>query len=186
MSVTIPTITLAGAVANLTRATVAGTAGTGVTAVEQQSGQQQVTKLTLSAFTIAAIAAGAAEAIGKLIYTLPAGAILVRAAYIDVGLEGTDALIDADTPDIGVGTLIGTGAVATLDLVDAAAEDILSGQLAANCTGTHTDKGVTDQGLVIKAGDSHAVHLNVADTWAGADAGLIANGTIVLEWINLS
>lgn len=186
MSVTIPTITLAGAVANLTRATVDGTAESGVTAVEEQSGQQQVTKLTFTDLAVAAIAAAAAEAVGKLLYTLPAGAILVRAAYMDAGLEGTDALIDADTPDIGLGTLIGSGAVATLDLVGAAAENVLTGQLAANCTGTRTVKGVTDQGLTIAPGDSHAVYLNVADTWAGADAGLKATGTIILEWVNLS
>ncbi len=185
MSVTIPTITLAGAVANLTRATVAGTKNTGVTAVESQSGQQMVTKLTFSDLAISAIAGAAAEAVGKLLYSLPAGAILLRAAYMDVGLEGTDALIDDDTPEIGLGSVIASGEVATLDGT-ATFEDTLTGQVAANCTGTRTVQGVTDQGRVVKPGDSHGVYLNVADTWAGADAGLKASGTVILEWLNIS
>ena len=65
-------------------------------------------------------------------------------------------------------------------------EDILTGQPAANCTGTRTVKGVTDQALMVKAGDSHGIYLNVADGWAGADAGLKATGTIILEWVALS
>ena len=185
MSVTIPTISIGGAVCDLTRATVAGTAGSGVSAVENRSGQQCVTTLTFDALTVDAIGGAANEAVGKLLYTLPAGATLIRAAFMDVALANTDTTIDADTPEIGLGSVIGTGAVAVLSGTPAF-EDILTGQVAGDTTGTYTEKAVNDQTLMIADTGAHTIHLNVADDWAGADAGLLATGTVILEWLNLS
>jgi hypothetical protein len=105
---------------------------------------------------------------------------------MDVGLTNTDSTIDADTPDVGLGTLKGDGANATLDAVGAAAENILTGQTAADVTGTKTTKGVSDQALVINPADARTIYLNIADTWAGADTMVKATGTIVIEWVNLS
>lgn len=186
MAVTVPVITLAGAVANLTRATDAGTANTSVTAVESVSGQQRVTTLTFSALAVAAVAAAADEAIGKLLYTLPAGAHLIRAAYMNVALSDTADLIDADTPEVGLGTLIGSGANATLGAVGAGAENIIEGQVAADVNGSYTEKGETGRTLMIQADESHAINFNIADGWAGADAGVKVTGTVILEWVALS
>ena len=184
-SVSIPTITLAGGVANMTRSTSNGTAGTSVTASESVAGQQHVTTLTFSSLTVDAIAGAAAEAVGVLLYTLPSGATLVRASYMSVALSNTDTTIDADTPDVGIGTVIATGAVATLDGT-ATFENILTGQTAADCTGTATVQGVTNQALVIATGGAHTVYLNVADTWAGSETALKATGTVTLEWVSIS
>jgi len=186
MSVTIPTITLSGQVASMARATIDGTPNTGVTATESKSGQQHVTKLTLSALVVSAIAAAGAEAVGKLLYTFPAGAVLLRAAHLDLELTNTDGDIDADTPDIGLGTTIASGANATLEAVGTGAENVLTGQTTDDCDGTATVKGVTDQALTIQANDDHTVYLNVADTWADDDTGLKATGTVTLEWVDLS
>jgi hypothetical protein len=184
-SVSIPTITLAGGVANMTRSTGDGTANTSVTASESKAGQQHVTTLTFTDLAISAIAGAADEAVGKLLYTLPAGATLVRAAYMEVSLSSTGATIDADTPDVGIGTTIASGAVAVLGGT-AAFENIITGQTLANTTGTASAVGVTNAPLVITTTGSHLVYLNVADGWAGSDAGLKATGTVILEWVNIS
>jgi hypothetical protein len=34
--------------------------------------------------------------------------------------------------------------------------------------------------------DAKTIYLNIADTWAGADANVLATGTVILEWVNLS
>jgi hypothetical protein len=186
MSITIPTISLAGAVASVTLDAGPGVANSGVTATESNSGGHRVTKLTFTNLSIGAVAGAADQALGKLLYTLPAGAAIVRAAHMEVALTSTEALIDADTPDVGLGTLLASGAQALLSGVGAAAENILTGQTFPNTTGTQVAKGVNDQMLDIKPTDSHAIHLNVADGWAGADSALKASGTVLLEWVHLS
>jgi len=160
-----------------------GTAGTGVTIREYGEGRNHLTKLTFSGITVDAVAGAASEAIGVLLYTLPAGVIKVKSAYMSIGLTNTDTTIDADTPDMGLGTVIGTGAVATLDGT-ATFEDILTGQTVNNCTGTAEVKTVHAE-LTIETGAAHTVHLNVADGWAGSETALVATGTVVIEWVLL-
>jgi len=185
MSATFPAITLDGQVGTLTVPAAAGTSEAGVTETESITGQNRVTKLVFTNLAVSAIAGAAAEAVGVLLYTLSAGAYLVRAAHMNVGLTNTSSTIDADTPDVGLGTVIATGAVSTLDGT-ATFEDILTGQTAADCTGTKTSKGVSGQTLMIGVNDARTLHLNVADTWAGSDAGLKATGTVIIEWVAIS
>ena len=105
---------------------------------------------------------------------------------MNIGLTNTDGNVDADTPDVGIGTVIATGAVATLDGT-ATFENLLTGQTFTNCTGTKTKVGVIDQTLFIGENDAHTIHLNAADTWAGAETtGLAATGTILIEYVVLS
>jgi hypothetical protein len=184
--VSIPVITLGGAVANLTRAVDEGTEETGVTATESVSGLQRATKLTFSALNVEAIAGAANEAIGVLLYTLPAGAFLVRASYMNVALSNTDSTIAADTPEMGLGTTQGDGANATLGDVGAGAENIIEGQVASDVNGTYLTKGETERTLMIQADEDHGIYLNLADAWAGADTMVKATGTVILEWAALS
>ena len=104
---------------NLTTLNV-GTAGTNVTAVEYGNGQSHITELTLAsvAYTIGDTAT---LAIGAIIYTLPAGVCVVNSAAMSMGLTLTTGTPTTDTPDGGIGTLIGSGANATLSAVGAAA-----------------------------------------------------------------
>lgn len=161
-----------------------GTAGSGVTAVEYGSGFRHRTVLTL-ATTLPAIAGGANLGVGKLIYTLPAGAILIHGAKMSVAITQTQAHINADTPDVGVGTVIASGAVATLDGT-AAFENIITGQTAANCTGTPSVVALQPTAgadLFIAAASAHTIHLNVADGWAASgDAAALLTGTVAIEW----
>jgi len=159
----------------------AGTVGTNVTAVEYGNGMQHTSVLTLASVDVGAISGAVDEAEGALIYTLPGGAIIVKAAYMTVGLTNTDTTVDADTPDMGLGTSIGTGVQALLSGV-AGSEDILTGQTVNNVTGTAEVKTIANQILVIETGGAHTVHLNIADGWAGSETMVVADGTVVLEW----
>ena len=177
MTITVGThMTITGDVRTLSNN---GTTGTGVTAVEHGTSRLHLTVLTLTNVDLGNVSIGA-DSTGALIYTLPAGAIVVKNSYMSIGLTNTDTLINADTPFVGLGTVIASTGVSDLT-TPSTYQNILTGQTAANVTGTATVKTTIPQ-LIIESGDAHTVHLNVADTWAGADTSVKANGTIVLEW----
>lgn len=124
--------------------------------------------------------AGAANlAFGKQLYTFPSGKIAVVSAVIDVKLQG-GGVVDADTPDVGLGSVVASGAVALLSGT-ATFENILTGQTATNCSGTAI-KAVRQEGY--GATTASSVYLNVADGWAGADT-LTLSGTVILQWVYL-
>ena len=165
----------------------AGTPGSGVTALEYGDGYTHTTVLTINS-TLPAIAGGAALGIGKLIYTLPAGAVIVNSSYFSVGITQTGGNINADTPTVGLGTTVASGAVSVLSGT-AAFQNISTGKAAANCTGTQTVQTAlatsSPFALVIPAsgGANHTVYFNVAATWtAGGDAAALLTGTVVLNW----
>jgi hypothetical protein len=163
----------------------AGTAGTGVTAVEYGTARSHVTVLTVSS-TLGAIAGGANLALGKLVYTLPAGAQIVKAAYMSMALDEVDGNITADTPDVGLGSVIASGAVALLGGT-ATFEDMITGQTAADCNGTATVKTIAGQIFVTEAAGAKTVHFNVADGWAaGGETACPIAGTIVIEWVAMA
>lgn len=161
-----------------------GTPGSGVTAVEYGHKYDHWTELTVSS-TLPAIAGGANLSVGKLVYTLPAGECIVKGAYMSMALTAVDTNIDTDTPDVGLGTVIGSGAVAVLGGT-ATFENIITGQTAANCTGTATVAALeptAGAGLVIAAAAAHTIHFNVAALWsASGEAACPISGTIVLNW----
>lgn len=100
---------------------------------------------------------------------------------MNVALNAADGNIDADTPDVGLGTTIASGAVAVLGGT-AAFENILTGQTAADCNGTAT-KAVVGTILATGASDSKAIYLNVADGWAASgETACPVTGTVVIEW----
>lgn len=161
-----------------------GVAPAGVTAQEFGNGYDQVTVLAIST-TLPSIAGGANLGVGKLIYTLPAGSEAIEVTYMSVAITQTAGHINANTPDVGLGSVIASGAVAVLDGTGTF-EDILTGQTAANCTGTPTVKTAIPTGgtdLVTEAAGSKAVYLNAAANWAASgDAAAILTGTVVLHW----
>lgn len=167
---------------SVTSESAVGTVGTNVTAVHYGDGRNYTSVLTLSAVSFS-VAAAANEAIGNLIYTFPAGAHLLEATYMSVALQG-GGTVDADTPDIGIGTTEATGAVALLGGT-AAFEDIVDGQTAADCGGTATVAMLNPDDTLSVAGDDKTVYLNIADGWAGADT-VTASGTVVIKWTIMS
>lgn len=172
------------AVAQLTSLNV-GTVPAGVIAIEHGDGFNHTTILTLAGLA-AVIGDNASLALGELIYTPPAGALLINSAYMSIAITAADTVNDADTPEVGLGTVIGSGANATLGAVGATSENIMLGQVAANISGTATVKTVEPTAgapLVIEVGDAHAVFLNYADGWANVTTTAVTiSGTVVLNW----
>lgn len=167
-----------------------GTAATGVTAVEYGDGYNHVTVLTLDEVSLGTSADDAAKGTGGLLYTLPAGAILVDGARADVAVTASDAAHAAQTDvEFGLGTTVASGSVSVLGGT-AAFENILIGDGAlTDVDGTATEKvGMnTSGGLFIGTGGNHTVYFNVAATWVDGDAAsdLTASGEVVLVWKRL-
>jgi hypothetical protein len=157
-----------------------GTPVAGVTAAEYGTSRDHTTKLTFTDLSIGSSTGATNLAIGKKVYDFPAGAIVVRDAYMSVGLTGGGATCDADTPDGGIGTVIGSGVVDVLGGTGTF-EDMLTGQTFNNLTGTAEVKTISNQVLTIEAASAHTVHFNLADGWAGACA-ITGTGTITLQW----
>jgi hypothetical protein len=169
-----------------------GAVSAGVAAVEVGDGKHHVTTLTLTNKDLGAVAGAGNHAVGALIYTFPAGVHLHSVTYMSVGLT-TAVACAADTPVVGIGSVIATGAQATLLAVGATCEDYIVGTGAANCTGTATVVGPVGAvagihtGISLSAaGGVKALHLNAADGWAGASATVLASGTVVLVWDTLA
>ena len=161
-----------------------GSAGTGFTAVEGGSGRRHETVLTVST-TLGAIAGGANLALGKLAYTFPAGAKIIRSGRMSIALTQSQGNITADTPDVGLGMVVASGANALLSAT-ATFENVLTGQTAANCNGTATVRTFVAD-FVIETGDAHTLYLNVADGWAASgDAATAVTGTITVLWEDLA
>jgi len=157
-----------------------GTAATGVVAVETGWQNNHVTTLTLSSLGLT-IGDSSTLADGVLIYTFPAGVIVVDAAYMSVAVTLTTGTPTTDAPDVGLGTVIGVGAVSDLD-TPSTFEDIMTGRAAADVGGTAT-VGTVQTTKVIEVGDAHTVHFNIADIWTNVtDSAATASGTVVLKW----
>ncbi len=162
-----------------------GTAATGVTAVEYGDAKNHHTVLTVST-TLGSIAGGADLGLGKLMYTLPAGGCQIKSAYMSMALTADDGNIDADTPDVGIGTVVASGAVSVLSGTGTF-ENIITGQTATDCSGTATVKGTSPTAgvnLEIASAGAHTIYFNVADGWAASgETACPISGTIEIEWV---
>lgn len=160
-----------------------GAVNTGVTAVEYGDGRTHTTVLTVSQTDALTTGDNGNLCCGYLLYTLPAGAIIVERAYMSMAITHGDAAAQADTPDVGLGTTLGSAVQATLDADDAACENILTGQTADDCNGTAEVKTVADQELVIESGGDHTVYFNAGAAWSDVtDTTADIAGTVVLVW----
>jgi hypothetical protein len=167
-----------------------GTAGTGLTATEEQKGFMHRTTLRITtAFTLSP-AGAAAEALGHKLYTFPTTKkCLIDKVYLYINVSGSTA----DTPELGVGTITGSGANATLGAVDAKAENCLGGVATSalnTAGGVNIERGEVAASIVDQL--SGEVYLNIADTWAGAQTVTFAketasvNGKIVILWYEMN
>ena len=172
-----------GDFASTPAATVVPATGT-VVAKETGDDSHHITTIDIADLTILATT-NASVGGGKLIYTFPAGKIVVKRATISIGVIGTAALNAADTPEIGIGTVVATGAIATLGAGGATMENIFEGTAMADCNNT-AYQGSQDRILAITEAGVHDVYLNLADGWAGIDAGMKATGRVILEWAYMS
>ncbi len=167
-----------------TTTTNIGTPGTGVTAVEHGNGANHVTILTLTgvAYTVGDLTA---LGVGALIYTFPAGVVVVDDATVSIGLTLTTGTPTSDIPELGLGSVIAVGAITDLG-TPATFEDIMTGVAIADVAGT-AFVNTEQKTLVIEAAEDHTVHLNFADDWQDlTDSDATAAGTVTLKWAFLS
>lgn len=163
-----------------------GTVTTAATteAEEHGDGLEHVTKLTLTDFDIGDVGDGAALAIGAKFYTFPAGGIFIENVSLDgtITCEGTG--YSADTPEVGIGTLIGSGVNATLGDVGATAENVWGPEVAGALDDTAIgDIKASNLYVAASGGLAHDLFLNAADTWADGTAGaLLFTGVITIRW----
>jgi hypothetical protein len=159
-----------------------GTPETGVTAEEYGDGYLHTTKLTLAMTDAFTVADNAALACGAKLYTFPTGIIVVHAAALEVGVTLAEDTTQA-AAELGLGTVVGSGANATLGAVGATCENILGPVTPSACDGTLSKIGKAS-GLYL-ADAANAVFLNLAATWAdtaGTDLTGDAAGNIHLVW----
>jgi len=166
-----------------------GTVGaTTVAATEYGDGMHHVTVLTLTDFVVGAPGAGANKAFGAKVYSFPAGVHAHQITRFNLGL--TQGGVTTDTPDVGIGSVVGTGAVAVLGGT-ATFEDYVTGQTwgvaldgtLQACAPLGATAGINTGISLNDTSDVKDVFLNVADGWnAGVTGNLTANGTIVLIW----
>lgn len=159
------------------------TSGT-LTVVDNGVEGNHITEATFSGLPLVTPAGNAALAGGHLLFTLPSGNLVIKSCVMNVNLtEASGDVNAAITPDLGVGTTKGTGASATLNLVDSGAgENILTGQTASALNSTTRTLTSLNTILARLTAAAHTVHLNAAATWTNAGAAVVADGKIVIEW----
>ena len=163
----------------------AATPATGTLTVEE-TGVDSAMVTTIDIADLALIVTtNASKADGKLLYTLPAGNVIIKRVTFALGITGTAALNAADTPDVGFGTTVASGVAAVISGTGAF-ENILTGQTwSAACAGVVQQGSVATTLAIATAGD-HTIYLNLAAAWTGVDAGMKATGRIIIEWAFMS
>jgi hypothetical protein len=171
-----------------------GTVTTSATTVASESGNDisHLTKLTMTNFSLGNLADNASLGIGNKFYTLPAGAYVVEGVTVEGGFTST-ASVTAQTPEVAVGSVIASGAIANTtttmeDYVDGGAAGLVGGDtVAPNLAGGQFYKGnLFTTPVLVKAsgGKSHDLFLNAACAWADvtAAAPVLFTGVITLKW----
>ena len=158
-----------------------------VVATEYGDGMHHITLLTLTDHIVGAPGAGANLAIGSEVYAFPAGVHAHQISRFNLGL--TAGTIATDTPDMGLGSVVGAGAIAVLN--GTTMEDYITGQTWAvaldgtlqACAPVGARAGINTGISLNDTGDVKEVFLNAADGWHATITGnLTATGTIVLIW----
>lgn len=120
---------------------------------------------------------------GLALGTLPKCRLFIHAVQLDLAYvtDGTSST----APDIGVGTVIGTGSEAALGTIGATTEDCLNGT-----TGTTLDDAVAKAYDYVGIGEvdekdgsstAKTLYLNFAGAW-GAIYNFIYSGTVTVIW----
>lgn len=194
-----PTVTNLNVTGNMLTSSDVGTVTTAATTVAEEHGDgiEHLTKLTMTNFAIGTSGDAAALGIGAKFYTFPAGTIIIQDATIVGGVTAAIS-VTTDTPEVGIGTVIASGAVSVLSGT-ATFEDVIDG----NASGTGGDTVAPDVAggtlyksssatapVVIKTtgGKARDLFLNVAVTWANVTAAgaVTFTGTITIKWRKVS
>jgi len=163
------------------------TAGTTVVTNETGNGIDFTSRLTLTAFAIGTSGDNASLGIGASLFSYPAGAYMVKRVTLNLGITAAIS-VTAQTPLVGLGTVIATGAVSVLSGTPTF-QDSLAGVAVADVAGTKKLYSNTPPTapLVVATGGVHACFLNVAVAWADvvAAGAVTADGTVTVEWMKV-
>jgi len=160
-----------------------------ITCVEYSTGRDIVVYLTLNNFVVGALAgASAALAMGNIVYTLPVGAQFTTVAYKNISLTAAGTAVAVD---LGIGSLIGSGAQSVLSGVGATAEDYLTGVATTTSSsgGTAVAQMVAVSAAIATnvAASVKDIFLNGAGTWNSNNTGnLTATGNISFKYSLMS
>lgn len=137
----------------------------------------------------------AAKAFGQKIATFPIGRIVPIGGEIALTLVTAATTVSA-TWEVGLGSVIGSGANATLGAVGATSEDIMEGTSdTTDITTTAISKVKSNAGVLLGTqgatapsvidGSSTAVPLyfNIAGTWGAAENLTISNVKVTVHWL---
>ena len=156
---------------------------------ELGDGRDITTVLTLTDFIVGALAGDTTNlAIGNKVYTFPAGAHFLTVAYKSISLKCAGTAVAFD---LGLGSVIGSGANAVLSGVGATAEDYLTGVAT---TSSPTGGTAVAQLAAVTAAIATNVAASVKDVFLNAGVApnanntgnLTASGIITLKWTRMS
>jgi hypothetical protein len=153
-------------------------AGVTITKQERIAPGKYRVALTVASFTQAV--ATAALGFGKEIYDFPQGGIMVNSANISIVMSAPTA---TNTSVIGLGSVVGSGAVSVLTGTATFVNELTS-QAAAALTVAGTTTAVTDNGaavLSVGAATAAKMFLNFAGTWNSTE-NLTISGTVEFEY----
>lgn len=170
-------------------------AGNTVTVAEYTDGANVVTVLTLNNFVVGALAgAAAALAVGNIVYAFPTGDQHTEASYSFDNVSLTAAGTAVSGAKLGIGSVVGSGAVATL-----AGTATFMDRLTQQTVPTAATGGAATSALVnVTAGVNTGIGLNTTSsvknvflsgcaTWNADNTGnLTASGRIFIQWTRMS
>ncbi len=167
--------------------TTTGAGASGLTVVESGNEVMHQSKISGTFFDVADIKAAALtdadKAFGAKIYDFPEGGIRVHNAVFDLILTAT---LSTETPSIGIGTVVATGATSVLDN-GTGFEDIIDGSSAANAmtaggaTANRVAAAETDAIALDGCTSAKDAYLNFAGAWGGTGT-FVATGNVYLTW----
>lgn len=177
-----------------TSSDLVGTKGAAtISAEEFFDGVWHTTRLTCTDFNMGTMGDNASLADGALVYTLPDGEIIIGEAMFQGTLLATASVL-TDTPDVGIGTTVASGAVSVLGGT-AAFENVIGGSAAASINNGAVGGvgGVVANGSTLplriasSGGLNHTLYLNFADGWADVTTAtdVLFTGVIVLRWMKV-
>jgi len=162
--------------------------------LEYGDGIDHITKLTMTSFALGTCPDNASLATGNKFYTFPAGTILVT----DISWVGSllaTVSVKTATPEFGIGSTIGLGAVSVLSGTSTF-EDYMDGNTSGGTNGATVAPDINgttfykmsrnDLNYIIKTsgGATHDLFLNVAAAWSDVTAAgtIAATGVITINW----
>jgi len=161
----------------------AGVAATNWTAVEYGDGIRHRTVLTRDSSLVKAVAS-VALCFGEKIYDFPEGQIGLVAGTIEFTISAPTAV---NTPEVGIGHVLGAGAQTTIGAAGATMESILDGTATSAITTAGTVEAyvfAAQADLVAHDGSAAALDafLNCAGNWAVTESVTFSDVTISLVW----